>query len=71
MFKHTINRSTNLDVAALHCETGLICRSLYSYTVHYVMFSRIQGTNLEIRVQTPGRLASAQPIPQLIIPARK
>lgn len=36
-----------------------------------VTVSRIQGTNLDMRVHTPGKLASAQPIPQLMIPARK
>ena len=30
----------------------------------------IQFLNLDIRVQTPGRLGSAQPIPQLMIPAK-
>jgi hypothetical protein len=45
--------------------------SLFPHLVHHETFSRIQGTNLEILVQTPGRLASAQPIPQLMIPARK
>lgn len=37
----------------------------------HVTVCSIHGTNFDIRVQTPGRLASAQPIPQLIIPARK
>ena len=32
--------------------------------------SRIQSVNLDIRVETPGRLGSAQPMPQLMIPAR-
>lgn len=32
---------------------------------------KIQGTNFEILVQTPGRFASAHPIPQDIIPAKK
>lgn len=31
----------------------------------------IQGTNFDILVQTPGKLASPQPMPQLIIPAKK
>lgn len=38
---------------------------------YHVTFSIIQGTNFEIRVQTPGKLASAQPIPQDIMPAKK
>lgn len=33
--------------------------------------SRIQGTNLEILVHTPGRLGSAHPMPQEMIPAKK
>lgn len=37
----------------------------------HVTFIIIQGTNLEMRVQTPGKLASAQPIPHEIIPAKK
>lgn len=37
----------------------------------YVTVSSIHGTNFDILVQTPGRFASAHPIPQLIIPARK
>lgn len=38
---------------------------------YHVTFSIIQGTNFEIRVQTPGKLASAQPIPHDIMPAKK
>lgn len=37
----------------------------------YATFSNIHGVNLEIRVQTPGKLASAQPMPHEMIPARK
>lgn len=37
----------------------------------HVTFIIIQGTNFEMRVQTPGKLASAQPIPHEIIPAKK
>lgn len=37
----------------------------------YVTVCRIQGTNLDILVHTPGRFASAHPIPQLMMPARK
>lgn len=36
-----------------------------------VTFFRIHGTNLEILVHTPGKFASAHPIPQDMIPARK
>lgn len=38
---------------------------------HHVTVCSIHGTNFDIRVQTPGRLASAQPIPQLMMPAKK
>lgn len=37
----------------------------------YTTFSNIHGVNLEMRVQTPGKLASAQPMPHEIIPAKK
>lgn len=37
----------------------------------HVTFSKIQLVNLDILVQTPGRLASAHPIPQLIMPPKK
>uniref|UniRef100_A0A182SZ49 Uncharacterized protein n=1 Tax=Anopheles maculatus TaxID=74869 RepID=A0A182SZ49_9DIPT len=36
-----------------------------------ITVSMIHGTNLDIRVQTPGRFASAQPIPHDMMPARK
>ena len=36
----------------------------------YVTMERIQSVNLEMRVQTPGKLGSAQPMPQLMIPPR-
>lgn len=36
-----------------------------------VTFFRIHGTNLEILVHTPGKFASAHPIPQDMMPARK
>lgn len=39
--------------------------------LNQVTVSKTQGTNLEMRVQTPGRFASAQPIPQLMMPAKK
>lgn len=35
----------------------------------YLTIFKIHGVNFDIRVQTPGKFASAQPIPQLIIPA--
>lgn len=38
---------------------------------YHLTCSSIQGTNLEMRVQTPGKLASAQPMPQDMMPARK
>lgn len=44
---------------------------LLIHKLNYDTFSRIQGTNLDILVQTPGRLASAHPIPHDIIPAKK
>lgn len=38
---------------------------------YQVTVSKIHGVNFDIRVQTPGKLASAQPIPHDIIPAKK
>ena len=35
-----------------------------------VTMFNIQSVNLEIRVQTPGRLGSAQPMPQLMMPPK-
>lgn len=32
---------------------------------------KIHGVNFDMRVHTPGKLASAHPIPQLIMPAKK
>ena len=40
---------------------------IFSY---YVTIERIQSVNLEMRVQTPGKLGSAQPMPQLMMPPR-
>ena len=37
----------------------------------YVTWSRIHSVNFEILVQTPGRLGSAHPMPQLMIPPKK
>lgn len=34
-------------------------------------FSRIHGVNLEIRVHTPGKFASAHPMPHEMMPAKK
>lgn len=44
--------------------------SVTFYCVHFT-FSRIHGVNFDMRVQTPGRLASAHPMPHDIIPAKK
>ena len=37
---------------------------------HQVALARIQSLKTEMRVQTPGRLGSAHPMPQLMIPPR-
>lgn len=37
----------------------------------YLTMFMIHGVNLEIRVHTPGKLASAQPMPHDIMPAKK
>lgn len=52
---------------------NIFVREIYSDVYHpplSLMLCKIQSLNLEIRVQTPGRLGSPHPIPQLIIPAR-
>ena len=36
----------------------------------YVTLSKIHSRNFDIRVHTPGKFGSAQPMPQLIIPPR-
>lgn len=43
----------------------------FSCGFRYETFCRIQGTNFDILVQTPGRLASAHPMPHDMMPARK
>lgn len=37
----------------------------YSSTRFYLTIFKIHGVNFDIRVHTPGKLASAHPIPQL------
>ena len=44
---------------------------LFSFIVTcYVTLSKIHSRNFDIRVHTPGKFGSAQPMPQLIIPPR-
>ena len=43
---------------------------IYKIFFSYVTIERIQSVNLEMRVQTPGKLGSAQPMPQLMMPPR-
>ena len=43
---------------------------IFSFFSYCVTIERIQSVNLEMRVQTPGKLGSAQPMPQLMIPPR-
>lgn len=50
----------------LWLQTGVVTGQVYHDT-----FSMIQGTKREMRVQTPGKFASAQPMPHEIMPAKK
>ena len=43
--------------------------SVHSY-IHQVALARIQSLKTEILVQTPGKLGSAHPMPQLMMPPR-
>lgn len=65
--------SCNLNACA-RSKSGLSCgvSFILNFSEHfYLTILRIHGVNFDIRVQTPGKFASAHPIPQLIIPAKK
>lgn len=50
---------------------NLVVQLSTELTAFYATISKIHGVNFEIRVQTPGKLASAHPMPHEMIPAKK
>ena len=73
----TLDRTPSLKLRSTpsHPFRSIIASAIVAWAqwipLLYVTFSRIQLVNLDIRVQTPGKLASAHPMPQLMMPARK
>jgi len=80
----TLQFSTTRSCEELRSQTSRYCEQIKFLTCRsfnqiqtsrsceeiQITISNIQSRNLEILVQTPGRFGSAQPIPQLITPAR-
>ena len=71
--KCTANNRMSLEKLPWQLNWWGILFSNYLYKrffLSYVTMERIQSVNLEMRVQTPGKLGSAQPMPQLMMPPR-
>lgn len=61
LVKEIVSEKFGLSLCLLHPQFKLALNMLY------LTIFRIHGVNFDIRVQTPGKFASAQPIPHEII----
>ena len=63
--------SHELEMPPFSNSEWYFSQCLFPFTiVCYVTLSKIHSRNFDIRVHTPGKFGSAQPMPQLIIPPR-
>ena len=70
LYARQLRQDTNCRLLPSSNSEWYFHNAFLKFNACYVTLSKIHSRNFDILVHTPGKLGSAQPMPQLIIPPR-